>query len=167
MADSNSAVSNLPEGYSLEQQPAAPPQGGVPGLPAGYKLESADTQQSAPATTLTDGGSVPNARIRNLPNPAAKATGPGDALLDGMKTGAQLASIPSTVAGIGAGVEASEGVATSFVDKARTVYQWAKANPLKAAAIEGIAREVGVDPIQLAHKVVKYGKGLFGDSEDQ
>ena len=45
---------------------------------------------------------------------------------------------------------------------AKTVETWAKANPLKAIAIEGIARELGIDPVQLAHKAVKYGKGLFG-----
>jgi hypothetical protein len=53
MATSPSAVSNLPEGYTLEQpsnpqpQPSnpQPQQGEVPGLPAGYKLETADTQQ--------------------------------------------------------------------------------------------------------------------------
>jgi hypothetical protein len=36
------------------------------------------------------------------------------------------------------------------------VVNWAKTNP-----IEGIARELGVDPFQLMHKVVKYGKNLF------
>jgi hypothetical protein len=48
------------------------------------------------------------------------------------------------------------------IDAAKSVETWAKANPLKALAIEGIARELGVDPIQLTHKAVKYGKGLFG-----
>lgn len=122
-------------------------------------------QQNQNPSRESDGGSVPNARIRNLPNPAAKATSPGDALLDGVKTGAQLASIPSAVAGISAGVESAEGATASLVDKAKDVYEWAKTNPIKAGAIEAIARDLGVDPFQLAHKVVKYGKNLFGDSE--
>lgn len=167
MASSPSAVSNLPEGYTLEQSSTPQPQQGeVPGLPAGYKLETG-AQQSAPSTGLTDGGSVPNARIRNLPNPAAKATSAGDALLDGMKTGAQLASIPSSVAGIGEAVEGAEGTATNIVDRAKSIYQWMNANKLKAAAIEAIAREVGVDPFQLTHKVIKYGSNLFGDSDNK
>ena len=31
----------------------------------------------------------------------------------------------------------------------------------EGCAVEGIAREIGIDLFQLAHKVVKYGKGLF------
>lgn len=48
------------------------------------------------------------------------------------------------------------------IEAAKNVETWVKANPLKAVALEGIARELGIDPIQLTHKAVKYGKGLFG-----
>lgn len=61
----------------------------------------------------------------------------------------------------------AEGAVPSLVDKAKDVYEWAKVNPIKAAAVEGIARELGVDPFQLAHKVVKYGKNLFGAGGSQ
>lgn len=44
--------------------------------------------------SLSVGSSVPNARIRNLPNPAANETSPLGALYHGAKTGAQLASLP-------------------------------------------------------------------------
>jgi hypothetical protein len=115
---------------------------------------------------LTDGGSVPNARIRNLPNPAAKATSAGAALLDGMKTGAQLASIPSAVAGIGAAAEGAEGATISVLDKAKAIVSWAKTNPLRAWAVEQVAHEMGIDPFTFMHKAVKYGKNLFGDDEE-
>jgi hypothetical protein len=45
--------------------------------------------------SLTSAGAVPNARLRNLPNPAAGETSALGALYHGAKTGATLASIPS------------------------------------------------------------------------
>ena len=53
-----------------------------------------------------------------------------------------------------------------MLDKARNVVSWATKNPLKATMLESLAREVGVDPIQLAHKAIKYGKDLFGEDEN-
>lgn len=89
------------------------------------------------------------------------ATAPG-------KAATVLAAAPvvgaAGAAALAAPGEASE-VGSSLVDKAKAIYEWAKLNPFKAAGVEGIAREMGVDPFQLAHKVVKYGKNLFGDSE--
>jgi hypothetical protein len=64
-----------------------------------------------------------------------------------------------------AGATAAATAAPSIVEAAGDVYKWANANKLKAAAIEGIARELGIDPFQLAHKVVKYGKGLFSGDD--
>jgi hypothetical protein len=61
-------------------------------------------------------------------------------------------------AGKSAAQRATQGVVTG----AKNVAAWMKANPIKAVAIEGIARELGVDPIQLAHKVIKYGAGALG-----
>src|SRR5882762_1255767 len=147
----SSPLANLPEGYTLEQPSTPQPQQGeVPGLPAGYKLETADTQQQQSTPPgLTDGGSVPNARIRNLPNPAAGSKTAGDALLNGMKTGAQLAAIPAAAAGMGEAVEGAEGLTTSVVDKAKTIVGWAKTNPLKAYAISKIADELGIHPFDL------------------
>lgn len=58
-------------------------------------------KQQAPAQAEETTPYVPNARIRNLPNPAAKATSATDALLDGMKTGAELTAIPATAIGLG------------------------------------------------------------------
>ena len=66
------------------------------------------TQKQQPKTdqpNLVDGwvanpNTVPNARIRNLPNPAEGLT-PGQALVNGVKTGADLASIPAAASGLG------------------------------------------------------------------
>src|SRR5690242_5333587 len=43
---------------------------------------------------------VPNARIRNLPNPAEGLT-PGQALINGVQTGAEVAAVPATAIGLG------------------------------------------------------------------
>jgi hypothetical protein len=59
--------------------------------------------QSSPTPTASPSGQanfVPNARIRNLPNPAEGLT-PGQALMNGVKTGAELAAVPATAIGLG------------------------------------------------------------------
>ena len=69
---------------------------------------------------------------------------------------------------IGAGLVAGAGTVAAVapavprvIEAANAVSTWAKANPVKALAIEGLARELGIDPFQLTHKIVKYGKSLF------
>lgn len=54
------------------------------------------------------------------------------------------------------------GLGSRAIQGAKAIESWVKANPAKAASLEFIARELGVDPFQLVHKVVKYGKNLFG-----
>lgn len=51
--------------------------------------------------------------------------------------------------------------ASTVVDTAQTIAKWTKENPIKAVAVEALAREIGVDPFQLLGKVIKYGKNLF------
>ena len=51
--------------------------------------------------------------------------------------------------------------ASTVVDTAQTIAKWTKENPIKAVAVEALAREMGVDPFQLLGKVIKYGKNLF------
>jgi hypothetical protein len=85
--------------------------------------------------------------------------------------GLQAIEIPSAFVAPEAGEIAAEGAGkaasltskagSKAVDAAKAVETWAKANPLKAVALEGVAHELGIDPIQLTHKVIKYGKGLF------
>jgi hypothetical protein len=65
-------------------------------------------------------------------------------------------------AGLTTGVSEALDVAPSLLELATKVGPWVKANPYKALAVESIAHEMGIDPIQLAHKVIKYGTGLFG-----
>jgi hypothetical protein len=72
-------------------------------------------------------------------------------------------SVP-VVAGATLGATAASEIAPSVVEKAKAVVDWAKANPIKATAVEAMAREMGIDPFQLMHKVVKYGQNLFGGS---
>jgi hypothetical protein len=52
---------------------------------------------------------------------------------------------------------ARQGV-SKVVSGAKSVAAWLKENPVKALAVETFAHEMGVDPIQLAHKVI----GLAG-----
>lgn len=73
-------------------------------------------------------------------------------------------SVP-LVAGATLGASAAAEVIPSVVDKAKAVVTWAKNNPIRAASIETIAHEMGIDPFQLMHNAVKYGKNLFGESE--
>lgn len=60
---------------------------------------------------------------------------------------------------------AAPEVVPEIVNKAKAIAEWAKANPIKSVAIAKIADELGVHPFDLMHKVVKYGKNLFGESE--
>ena len=186
MATSPSAVSNLPAGYTLEQSSAPQPQQGeVPGLPAGYQLEKADSQQAPDNNKnlvdkwVANPSTVPNARIRNLPNPAEGMT-PIQALTNGVKTGAELAAIPASLGGGSASTvgqvvdaagtpikESALELIPSVVDKAKAVVEWAKANPIKAVAIQQIANEMGIHPFDLMHSAIKYGKNLFADESEK
>ncbi len=74
-------------------------------------------------------------------------------------------SVP-IVAGATAGATALPEVVPSFVEKAKAVAEWAKANPIKSVVIAKIADELGIHPFDMLHSVVKYGKNLFG-SEDE
>ena len=58
--------------------------------------EKAEAQAAAaPQTNF-----VPNARIRNLPNPAEGMT-PGQALINGVQTGAAVGALPASAIGLG------------------------------------------------------------------
>ncbi|MGA9798579.1 MAG: hypothetical protein WBQ68_06200 [Terriglobales bacterium] len=61
--------------------------------------EKAEAQAAAAKQATPSGqpGYVPNARIRNLPNPAEGMT-PGEALVSGAATGAGLAALPASSA---------------------------------------------------------------------
>lgn len=61
-----------------------------------------------------------------------------------------------------AGKSAAQKASQAVIKGVKAIPAWMKANPVKAIAIEGIAHEIGVDPIQLAHKILKYGSGVLG-----
>jgi hypothetical protein len=50
-----------------------------------------------------------------------------------------------------------------IVQAAGSIAKWAKENPLSTLALSKVADELGVHPLDLIHKVTKYGKGLIGD----
>lgn len=65
----------------------APPKSGPIDFSAYESPKPGEVKLSNPST-------VPNARIRNLPNPAEGETSPASALYHGMKTGGELAMLP-------------------------------------------------------------------------
>lgn len=74
-------------------------------VPLDSEIAEQKTQQEASKPNLVDKwianpSTVPNARIRNLPNPAEGMT-PGQALTNGVKTGAELGAIPASAIGLG------------------------------------------------------------------
>ena len=70
-------------------------------------------------------------------------------------TGRMLPWIESQVTGKGPSL-ARQGV-SGVVSGAKGAAAWLKANPVKALVLEGIARQMGIDPIQLVSKVIKLG----------
>lgn len=71
--------------------PAPPPSA----INAPAELAQYASKAQPSGVVLSNPSTVPNARIRNLPNPAANEPDPLTALYHGAKTGAQLASIPA------------------------------------------------------------------------
>lgn len=166
MATSPSAVSGLPAGYTLEQPSTPQPQQGeVSGLPAGYTLEQssgASTPQQTPDDKASNTRQMLVSGLTGIPTPnmtdADKAS-----FARGKAAGA--VSVP-LVAGATLGATAAPEVVPPIVDKAKSVVKWATSNPGKSYIIGKIADELGIHPFDLMHSVVKYGKNLFGDSEE-
>jgi hypothetical protein len=73
-----STAQPLPTAVTLDMNTAVPLNGAPP----------------SPSLDLKNASTIPNARIRNLPNPAAGETSAAGALYHGAKMGATLASIP-------------------------------------------------------------------------
>jgi hypothetical protein len=175
MADGTGTISGLPEGYTLEQEPteAKQPSGGVSGLPEGYTLE---TDDNTPSPTDKQAAYRKATAAGPFTQPGAAEKAMGEAVGDTkaqVKAAAKNLGMAALVTGAGvtgataatALTEAAPNLIPSVVDKAKAVVEWAKTNPIKATAIETIAHEMGVDPFQLMHNAVKYGKNLFGVQE--
>jgi hypothetical protein len=152
----------------LEQMQGQPQQA-APAQPKLSPLDQLEQQQAQPQSAAqSPDDKASNTRqmlvsgLTGMPTPnmtdADKAS-----FAKGKAAGA--VSVP-VVAGATLGATAAPEVVSSAVDKAKAVVKWASSNPIKAAAMESIAHEMGVDPIELLHKAVKYGQNLFGGSDE-
>jgi hypothetical protein len=106
---------------------------------------------SSSSLDLKDARTVPNARIRNIPNPAANETSPGEALYHGAKTGFTLGMIPAAPGMIGAPLETAVGLGGAGVGAATGKVA------AKAAGAGAFGQEVGEDVGGLAGGVVAGG----------
>lgn len=75
----------------------------------------ADIAVPAKGFQISKPSTIPNARIRNLPNPAEGETSPLGALYHGAKTGATLGMLPAAAAAIPMTIPAAVGTATGIV----------------------------------------------------
>jgi hypothetical protein len=94
----------------------------------------------APATKLAEAGSTAEITKDALGNTVIK-------------------SVPNMVETTGKSM-AQQGIAKG-IEIAKQVEVWVAKNPAKAYMLEKVANELGIDPFQLAHKVVKYGKDIL------
>lgn len=82
----------------MPQQPSngwTPVQEGTSPAPSGWT--PVDESGAQGGLHLSDPSTVPNARIRNMPNPVDPSWSPGRSLYEGAKTGLTLGSIPASV----------------------------------------------------------------------
>jgi hypothetical protein len=166
-------MSTQPQLSPLEQlaqtpQPQAAPASSSGLSPLEQLAQSADSTQPTPtqvayrkataAGPFTQPGAAEKAMGQTIGDNKAQA-------VQGLKDVGQAAL--ETGAGV-VGASALTGapeVIPEIVQKAKTVAEWAKTNPIKSIAIAKIADELGIHPFDLMHSVVKYGKNLFGVSE--
>lgn len=159
-------------GQSVEQAQPAQPTTPSQLSPLEQLGQSVEKQQSGKSTNgassedqpnlvdkwVANPSTVPNARLRNLPNPAEGMT-PGQALLNGVKTGAQVGEIPAsavTLGGIGSVLNPNYGtlggaVMTHLSEQAG---EWATKYPtlIKLMTHAGVPSGVGAVIGYLIHK---------------
>jgi len=105
--------------------------------------QNENTKVVPPEVIASDATKVPNARLRNMPNPAEGMT-PGQALYSGAKTGTELAAIPASPAAIDAvvgGIRAIPNITEALLNHAETkAGEWAAQYPnlIKIASHLGI-----------------------------
>ena len=102
-----SPIEQLMQGQQPSGPSAAQPKDQSKLSPIEQLMQSSRTQ-AAPDQETT--AFIPNARIRNLPNPAEGMT-PGQALTNGVKTGAELGAIPASAIGLGEAAPVIENLA--------------------------------------------------------
>ncbi len=108
-------------------------------------------------------GAVGGAAELFMPRVALTAAGSTAEIAKDVAGNTVIKSVPNMVQTTGKSL-AQQGV-SKIVDTAGTVVKWAKENPLSAAGIESVARDLGIDPFQLAHKLIKYGMGLVDKTD--
>jgi hypothetical protein len=59
------------------------------------------------------------------------------------------------------GPSVAKKTSQALMKSVKAVPTWMKENPVKAVLIEAAAHELGVDPIQLAHKLLKFGPSIL------
>jgi hypothetical protein len=168
-------MSTQPQLSPLEQLAQSPHPQAAPASSSGLSpleqlAQSADSTQTQPTPSQVAYRKATAAGPFTQPGAAEKAMGEtiGDnkaQAIQGLKDVGQAAL--ETGAGV-VGASALTGapeVIPEIVQKAKTVAEWAKANPIKSVAIAKIADELGIHPFDLMHSVVKYGKNLFGVEE--
>jgi len=154
------APATLPANFQGWDTASNPPQS----LPANFNQWDQQSADSGQATSDDEASRTRQMLVSGLTGLASPVMTDQEKQQFEQGKAAGAISVPA-VAAVTAGATALPEVAPSLLQRAQTVYTWAKANPLKAGAVEAIARELGIDPFQLAHKAVKYGKELFGGDE--
>jgi len=94
-----------------------------------------------------------------LPTTALTAAGSTAEIAKDAMGNTVIKSVPNMIETAGKSL-AQKGISAT-IETAKQLESWVAANPTKAAALEYIAHELGIDPFQLASKVVKYGEGIF------
>ncbi|HKT87507.1 MAG TPA: hypothetical protein VJQ59_03675 [Candidatus Sulfotelmatobacter sp.] len=114
--------------------------------------EPAPAPEKKEPIQLSNPSTVPNARIRNLPNPSDPNASGVSNFLSGAGTGAELASVPGTAVGMGAAMDALPSVMVHTIDGVKAVGTWAAKNPVQAyllfqvlkEAIPGLKKAAGI-----------------------
>ena len=98
-----SPLEQLGQDVQKQAQPQATPSQSQGDLSPLEQLgQDVQKQQQSPTPVEGTTPFVPNARIRNMNiDPTKNFHSAGDALLDGMKTGAEVSAIPASVIGLG------------------------------------------------------------------
>jgi hypothetical protein len=76
---------------------------------------------------------------------------------------AETVAAAPLIGAAGTAASALPGELPEIVKAAGSIGKWVKENPVSALALSKVADELGVHPLDLIHKVSKYGKGLVGD----
>lgn len=121
--------------------PAAPSLVSVSDIAKNGIPEPAPPPEKKEPIQLSNPSTVPNARIRNLPNPSDPNASGLSNFLSGAGTGAELAAVPGTAFGMGAAVDALPSVMVHTIDGVKAVGTWAAKNPVQAYLLLQVLKE--------------------------